>query len=206
MSGSDYAYILPMERSVPGASIVSMLGIVFFLLAAAAAFIYFADSLEEYPRICLNILKVEFIAVFLIHLSLLFEKDAPRLELFISICSHIIYSLHLLSFPYVSLGSYKSLTSFSAFVLCHIIWFNYFKYHNAEDIFTLAVFYFVMVWLIPFSLSMFVRSSDLDLPVYSQTVRASSYSTPSKNNSNSSFSSALSESSPLSFGSRNKCK
>jgi hypothetical protein len=165
---SEHTYLLPMNADdVPGASVVGMFAVIVLVALVCGSFIYFSELIDQFPSYWLVVLKCEFLAVSFIHISLLFDEAAPKFELISSLGCHLFYASHLLNYPNASLSSIKSVSSFIAFIYSHAIWFHHFRDHDGSDMLTLIAFYFIMVWLIPFSLAMSLRTSDYDLPVYS---------------------------------------
>jgi hypothetical protein len=162
---SSLVYIFPMYDSTPSGFLAGIISLAVFLLLAIFVYFKCGNYFEESPDNTAKFIKAEFAAIFFVHISLLSDGNmAPKIELLISIGCHCVYALHLLSFPRVSLGSARSIASFVAFVVSHLVWLHHFQSHNGEDLATLVAFYIVMVWLMPFTLAVSVEVSDFELP------------------------------------------
>ena len=201
---SSYINLTDMVASLPMGFSFGFIAVALFVGALCGGALYMSDFAEEFPSYCLSALKVEFAAVAFIHISLLLDGVAPRFELLSSLCCLIVYSLHLLGYPNVSFGSVKTAASAVAFLLCHALWFSYFRSQDTSDIVTLFGFYFVMLWLIPFSLAVSLRcTGDQGLPMSVEKDRFYSIkapSTPSKSFSSGSLESISMIASPFTGG------
>lgn len=163
-----------MHSSLPNGFIEGLVTLIVFLILAYFLFVKVGSYCEESPNHTLKLIKATFGAVLFVHISLLSDGDnAPRFEIFTNIACHCVYGTQLLSFPRVSLGSSKSIACLFAFALSHLIWLHHFQNHTGEDLVTLVIFYFVMVYLVPFTLAASVEISEFDLPTMYSTKTSS---------------------------------
>lgn len=183
-------FIQPMSRSLPNGFVEGLAALTVLLTIAFCLFVKMGSYCEKSPCHALKLIKAMLGAVLFVHISLLSDGEAaPRFEIFVSVVCHCVYSLQLISFPHVRVGSVKSMTCFGAFVVSHLIWLHHFRDHTGEDLVTLVVFYFVMVYLVPFTLAATVEISDFELPTL-YTHKATSpigNLTPIKSSNNSNF-------------------
>lgn len=184
-----------MESDLPNGFLYGILAIFFFLMLACFLFVKVGRYCEESPNHTLKLLKAVFGAVLFVHISLLSDgESAPWFEIITNIVCHCVYALQMLSFPRVSLNSATSIGCLIAFALSHLVWLHHFQSHTGEDMVTLVIFYFVMVYLVPFTLAASVEVSEFELPtMYSfKSVSPTGITAPIKqSNSNNSFTSSL---------------
>jgi hypothetical protein len=133
-----------------------------FALSISVGLYFAAELAEEYPSATGKALKIAMGSVFTLHLILLID-GIPFFKVFISLLCNVAYAFLLKDYPFIQLASLPSLLSLVSFVVSHYIWFDYFLY-DRQDIFVLLGFFFLIVWLIPFSLFISLSVNDNILP------------------------------------------
>jgi hypothetical protein len=83
----------------------------------------------------------------------------------VGILSHIVYATLLKNFPFVNLVSLEAILSLVAFVVSHFVWIQHFRDSPGNQNFlTMVGFFFVMLWLVPFGISVSVSINENILP------------------------------------------
>ncbi|KAG0337324.1 erv26 super protein [Podila horticola] len=140
----------------------------FSTLSLACGLYYLAELVEEYTVMTKKIIKGLTVAVVVLHLSLWLLDDFPFSKILFSLVCHAVYSINLGSFPYISLLSLPFLAS-CALVLCdHFMWFQFFtrRYYSFMSI---ASFFGICVWMIPFAYFISLSANDNALPSFDKS-------------------------------------
>ncbi|KFH73033.1 hypothetical protein MVEG_00258 [Podila verticillata NRRL 6337] len=140
----------------------------FSTLSLACGLYYLAELVEEYTVLTKKIIKGLTVAVAVLHLALWLLDGFPFSKILFSLFCHAVYSLNLGKFPYISLLSLPFLAS-CALVLCdHFMWFQFFtrRYYSFMSI---ASFFGICVWMIPFAYFISLSANDNALPSFDKT-------------------------------------
>ncbi|KAI7892460.1 transmembrane adaptor Erv26-domain-containing protein [Mucor mucedo] len=85
------------------------------------------------------------------------------LSLAFSILCHLVYSLNLETFPFISLTSVPFIGSCILVFANHFLWFRYFTSHY-RPFMDIAAFFGLCVWLVPFAYFISLSANDNALP------------------------------------------
>ncbi|KAI8092131.1 transmembrane adaptor Erv26-domain-containing protein [Gilbertella persicaria] len=87
----------------------------------------------------------------------------PFFYLAFSIGCHLVYSLNLRTFPFISLSSLPFIASCILVFVDHFLWFRYFTTHY-RPFMDIAAFFGLCVWLVPFAYFISLSANDNALP------------------------------------------
>ncbi|RPA85007.1 DUF396-domain-containing protein [Ascobolus immersus RN42] len=104
-----------------------ILGFSFLVLSIASALYYLSELVEEHTVLSKTLLSHIIKAIIALHLLLLILDRAPIPLTLFSLASHLLYSLNLRSFPYVSVSDPTFLASCAAVLVNHVLWFRHFS-------------------------------------------------------------------------------
>ncbi|KAI1316532.1 erv26 super protein [Mortierella claussenii] len=140
----------------------------FATLSLACGLYYMAELVEEYTVLTKKIIKGLTLIVVVLHLSLWLLDGLPFLKILFSLGCHAVYSFNLLNFPYISLMSAPFLLSCVLVLVDHFMWFQYFsrRYYSFMSI---ASFFGICVWMIPFSYFISLSANDNALPSFDKS-------------------------------------
>ncbi|KAF9970915.1 erv26 super protein [Actinomortierella ambigua] len=146
----------------------SAIAFLFAVLSIACGLYYLAELVEEYTVQTKRVIKGMTVAVVVIHLLLWLLDGLPFSKILFSLACHGVYSLNLASFPNISLVSLPFLGSCVLVLADHFMWFQYFArhYHTFSSI---ASFFGICVWLVPFSYFISLSANDNTLPNFDKT-------------------------------------
>ncbi|KAI9267533.1 transmembrane adaptor Erv26-domain-containing protein [Helicostylum pulchrum] len=87
----------------------------------------------------------------------------PFFYLAFSVGCHVVYSLNLKTFPFISLSSVPFVGSCILVFANHFLWFKYFTTHY-RPFMDIAAFFGLCVWLVPFAYFISLSANDNALP------------------------------------------
>ncbi|KAI9362720.1 transmembrane adaptor Erv26-domain-containing protein [Pilaira anomala] len=87
----------------------------------------------------------------------------PFFYLAFSVGCHLVYSLNLQTFPFISLTSVPFIGSCILVFANHFLWFRYFTTHY-RPFMDIAAFFGLCVWLVPFAYFISLSANDNALP------------------------------------------
>lgn len=87
----------------------------------------------------------------------------PFFYLAFSVFCHLVYSMNLKTFPFISLTSIPFIGSCVLVFADHFLWFKYFTTHY-RPFMDIAAFFGLCVWLIPFAYFISLSANDNTLP------------------------------------------
>ncbi|KAG0261985.1 erv26 super protein [Actinomortierella ambigua] len=146
----------------------SAIAFLFAVLSIACGLYYLAELVEEYTVQTKRVIKGMTVAVVALHVLLWLMDGLPFSKIAFSLVCHGVYSLNLANFPNISLVSLPFLASCVLVLADHFMWFQYFgrHYHTFSSI---ASFFGICVWLVPFSYFISLSANDNTLPNFDKT-------------------------------------
>ncbi|KAG0228479.1 erv26 super protein [Actinomortierella wolfii] len=146
----------------------SAIAFVFAVLSIACGLYYLAELVEEYTVQTKRIIKGLTLSVVVLHLLLWLLDGLPFTKIMFSLLCHAVYSLNLSNFPNISLVSVPFLSSCVLVLADHFMWFQYFARHYYAFS-SIASFFGICVWLVPFSYFISLSANDNTLPNFDKT-------------------------------------
>ncbi|KAI9137508.1 transmembrane adaptor Erv26-domain-containing protein [Paraphysoderma sedebokerense] len=146
-------------------------GFCFITLSLACGLYYLAELVEEYSVYTRKVIRNMTIAVIAFHVFLLFDSF-PFWNILFSIICHLVYSVHLATFPVIEVKSLGFLASGVLLITNHILWFRYFSsmaYTKQYTFPQIASFFGLCVWLVPFSYFISLSANEMVLPSNNST-------------------------------------
>ncbi|KAI9138685.1 transmembrane adaptor Erv26-domain-containing protein [Paraphysoderma sedebokerense] len=159
-------------------------GFCFITLSLACGLYYLAELVEEYSVYTRKVIRNMTIAVIAFHVFLLFDSF-PFWNILFSIICHLVYSVHLATFPVIEVKSLGFLASGVLLITNHILWFRYFSsmaYTKQYTFPQIASFFGLCVWLVPFSYFISLSANEMVLPSNNSTWDSSSQPSQMKRN------------------------
>lgn len=139
----------------------------FLALSVAIGLYYVAELAEEYPSLAGKCIKYATGVVLGLHLILMLD-GLPWYNSLVGLLCHCVYASLLREFPFINTLSLEALLSVVAFLVSHVVWFQYFTdgmYGGIRyDFLTVLGFFFVMLWMIPIGLFISMSINDNVLP------------------------------------------
>ncbi|KAK3806288.1 MAG: DUF396-domain-containing protein [Benniella sp.] len=146
----------------------AVVAFLFATLSLACGLYYLAELVEEYTVMTKKVIKGLTLTVVVLHLSLWLLDGMPFTKIMFSLGCHAIYSLNLANFPYISLLSAPFLLSCVLVLVDHFMWFQHFSHHYYSFM-SIASFFGICVWLIPFVYFISLSANDNALPSFDKS-------------------------------------
>ena len=147
--------------------ISSYIAVVCLSLSVAIGLYYVAELAEEYTTLAGKIIKYVTLFVMGLHLVLLLD-GLPLYNTLVGLACHACYFSLLKGFPFVNTLSLEALLSIVAFIVSHVVWFQYYTDvpfgMMRPDFLTVLGFFFVMLWMVPIGLFVSISVNDNVLP------------------------------------------
>ncbi|KAF9967838.1 erv26 super protein [Mortierella alpina] len=146
----------------------SAIAFLFSTLSLACGLNYLAELVEEYTVLTKKIIKGLTLAVVVLHLSLWLLDGLPFTKIMFSLACHAVYSMNLANFPYINLLSLPFIVSCALVLIDHFMWFQYFSHHY-YNFMSIASFFGICVWMIPFAYFISLSANDNALPSFDKS-------------------------------------
>ena len=136
-------------------------------LSVAIGLYYVAELAEEYPSLAGKCIKFATCVVLILHVILMLD-GLPWYNSLVGLLCHCVYASLLRDFPFINTLSLEALLSVVAFLVSHVVWFQFFtdiEFGGIRyDFLTILGFFFVMLWVIPIGLFISMSINDNVLP------------------------------------------
>ena len=152
-------------------AIASYFAVVSLALSVAIGLYYVAELAEEYTTLSGKIIKYATMMVMSLHVLMMLD-GLPMYNTMVGLVCHACYYSLLKSFPFINTLSLEALLSIVAFIVSHVVWFQYFTgtvytYGSSimrHDFVSVLGFFFVMLWMVPIGLFVSISVNDNVLP------------------------------------------